>query len=238
MDGRTYHALRVMLTPAWVPAILVKRPVSWIFSFLLACYVLVRIVLRVRGQLRWLGWLGIRETLPEPPPAVKVAPEHLDGALAGLYVDTRRLRIALIEARRSLMRVAVTDPDAPFGRVRAAQYRRTVMQSFSEINAWLREIRELDQHAAAGLTDMHLGSEPIEQLRDALRAHWRAVARARALEPFALADLLAVQRTLESLDDELLAIERGLERLGDHPYRDRDHGRDRDRDPLATAEAV
>jgi hypothetical protein len=199
--------------------------VSWIFSFLLACYVLVRIVLRVRGQLRWLG---IRHTLPVPPPNVTLAPEHLDRALAGLYVDTRGLRIALIQARRTLMSVAVTDPDAPLGRVRDAQYRRTLMQSYSEINAWLRGIRELDQHAAASLADMHLGSRPVEQLRDGLRDRWHAVARARALEPFALEDLLAVQRTLESLDDELVAIERGLERLADHPYRDH----------IATAEGV
>jgi hypothetical protein len=203
--------------------------VSWIFSFLLACYVLVRIVLRVRGQLRWLE---IRNTLPEPPPAVSVAPEHLARALAELYVDTRGLRIALIQARRMLMSVAVTDPDAPLGRVRDARYRRSLMESFSEINGWLRGIRELDQHDAASLADMHLGSGPIEHLRDALRDRWQAVARARALDQFALEDLLAVQRTLELIDDELAAIERGLERVGDHPYRD--HGRDR----IATTEAV
>jgi hypothetical protein len=205
--------------------------VSWIFSFLLACYVLVRIVLRVRGQLRWLG---IRKTLPDAPPAVMVAPEHLGRALAGLYVDTRGLRIALIQARRTLMGVAVMDPDAPLGRVRDARYRRALMQSFSEINGWIRGIREIDQHAAASLADMHLGSAPIEGLRDALRDRWQAVARARALEPFSLEDLLAVQRTLELLDDELAALERGLERLGDDPYRDRG----RSSDHISAAEAI
>jgi hypothetical protein len=210
--------------------------VSWIFSFLLACYVLVRIVLRVRGQLRWLG---VRDTLPVPPPAVAGAPEHLDRALAGLYVDTRGLRIALIQARRTLMSVAVTDPDAPLGCVRDAHYRRALMQSFSEINAWIRGIRELDQHAAASLADMHLGSGPIEHLRNSLRDRWRAVSRARALDPFPIADLLTVQRTLERLDDELVALERGLERLGDDPYRDhcRVHGRDHG-DHAAAFEAV
>lgn len=214
-----------------------QRPVSWIFSFLLACYVLVRIVLRVRGQLRWLG---IRKTLPDVPAPVMVAPEHHaghaahGGALAGLYVDTRKLRIALIQARRTLMGVAVMDPDAPLGRVRDARYRRALMQSFSEINGWLRGFRDLDQHAMTSLADMHLGSDQIEQLRDALRDHWQAVARARALEPFALEDLLAVQRTLELIDDELVTLERGLERLGDDPYRDRGRGRDR----VSTAEAI
>jgi hypothetical protein len=206
--------------------------VSWIFSFLLACYVLVRIMLRVRGQLRWVG---IRKTLPDAPPPVMAAPEHLaGGALAGLYVDTRRLRIALIQARRTLMGVAVMDPDAPLGRVRDARYRRALMQSFSEINGWLREIRDLHPHVAASLADMHLGSRPIEQLRDALREPWQTVARARALEPFALEDLLAVQRTLELLDDELVTLERGLERVGDAPYRDRG----RDRDPVSNTEAI
>jgi hypothetical protein len=198
--------------------------VSWIFSFLLACYVLVRIVLRVRGQLRWLS---VRESLPKPPPPVTAAPEHLGPGLAGFYVQTRALRIALVEARRMLMTVAVTDPDAPLGRVRDARYRRALMQSFSDINRWLRGIRELDDHATMGLSDLHLGGGSVEQLRDALRGRWRAVSRARPLDLFPLEDVLAVQRTLELLDDELAAIERGLERLGDDPYRDRDHGRAR-----------
>jgi hypothetical protein len=205
--------------------------VSWIFSFLLACYVLVRMVFRVRGQLRWLG---VRKTLPTPPP-VTVAPEHLGRGLAGLFVDTRVLRIALIEARRTLMNVAVTDPDAPLGRVRDARYRRTLMQSFSHINRWLRGIRELDEQSATNLADLHIGSGPIEQLRDALRDPWRAVSRARALDTFAIDDLRGVQRTFELLDDELVAIERGLDRLGDDPYRDRDRGRGRS---VMSAEAV
>jgi hypothetical protein len=192
--------------------------VSWIFSFLLACYVLVRIVLRVRGQLRWLS---VRESLPNPPPPVAAAPEHLGLGLAGFYVETRALRIALVEARRMLMTVAVTDPDAPLGRVRDARYRRALMQSFSDINRWLRGIRELDDHATMGLSDLHLGGGSVEQLRDALRGRWRAVSRARPLDLFPLEDVLAVQRMLELLDDELAAIERGLERLGDDPYRDR-----------------
>jgi hypothetical protein len=195
-----------------------QRPVSWIFSFLLACYVLVRIVLRVRGQLRYLS---VRESLPVPPPSVAAAPEHLGNALAGFYVDTRVLRIALVEARRMLMTVAVTDPDAALGRVRDARYRRALMQSFSDINRWLRGIREFDDHVTMSLSDLHLGGGSVEQLRDGLRGRWQAVSRARPLDLFPLEDVLAVQRTLELLDDELAAIERGLERHGDDPYRDR-----------------
>lgn len=211
---------------------------SWIFSFLLACYVLVRITLRVRGQLRWLG---IRDTLPKPPPTIEVAPDLVARSgrgLAKLFVDSRALRISLTEARRTLMTVAVTDPDAPLGRVRDARYRRALLQSWSEINGWLRGIRELDQHSAASLADLHLGSGPIEQLRDTLEGRWQAVARARALDPFALDDLRAVQRTLELIDDELAAIERGLERIGDDPYRDRARDRDGGRVCVAAVEAA
>ena len=191
---------------------------SWIFSFLLACYVLVRITLRVRGQLRWLG---IRDTLPTPPPTIEFAPEHLVARSAGqarglakLFVDSRALRISLTEARRTHDR-PVTDPDAPLGGVRDARYRRTLMQSWSEINRWLRGIRDLDDQAAISLADLHLGSGPIQQLRDALESRYRSVARARALDPFELEDLRGVQRTFELIDDELAAIERGLERLSD-----------------------
>ncbi len=206
---------------------------SWIFSFLLACYVLVRIILRVRGQ---LCWLSIRDTLPKPPPSIADAPEHLGAhgrGLAKLFVDSRALRISLVEARCTLLTVAVTDPDAPLGRVRDARYRRALMQSWSEINGWLRAVRDLDELSAARLADLHLGSGPIEQLRDSLEDRWRAATRARALDLFPLEDLLAVQRTLESIDDELVAIESGLERVGDDPYRDRDRGRGR----VAMAEA-
>jgi hypothetical protein len=191
--------------------------VSWIFSFLLACYLLVRVVLRVRGQLRWLA---IRDTLPVPPPPVE-APSHLPPALGELFVDSRELRVALVEARRTLTAVEITDPDAPLGRVRDARYRRALMQSWTKINTWLRAARELDEHAAARLADMHLGTEAIERLRDSLARPWREVSRARALDLFELEDLLAVRHTLERIEAELDMIERGLERLGDDPYRDR-----------------
>jgi hypothetical protein len=191
--------------------------VSWLFSFLLGCYVLVRIVLRVRGQLRWLS---VRDDLPTPPPRAR-APEHLAPQLAGVFEQARDLRVELVEARRVLMTISVTDPDAALGRVRDARYRRALMQSWTQINAWIRGIRELDPASAAVLADLHLGVEPIERLRDSLRGKWRAVSRARALDLFELTDVRAVERTLARLEDELEAIERGLARLGDDPYRDR-----------------
>lgn len=217
MDGRPYHVRSDVLTLARVADIL-ERPVSWIFSFLLACYVLVRIVLRVRGQLRWLG---IRDTLPTPPAEVAGPPRPLSPALGQLFVDARRLRIELTEARRVLMTVAVTDPDAPLGHVRDARYRRALMESWTKINHWLRGLERLDELELASLTDHHLGTGPIEQLAQSLREPWRAVARARALDPFEIEQLHAVLRTLEQLDDQLAALERGLERMGEDPYRDR-----------------
>jgi hypothetical protein len=142
-----------------------------------------------------------------------------------LFVDARRLRIDLVEARRMLMTVAVTDPDAPLGCVRDARYRRALMQSWTKINNWLRTVEQLDELEQLRLTDHHLGHHlgagPISQLRDTLREPWRAVAHARALDPFQLADLQAVLRTLEQLDTQLAALEHGLERIGEDPYRDR-----------------
>ena len=190
---------------------------SWIFSFLLGCYLLVRLVLRARGQLRWLV---LRKTLPVPPQQVE-APAHLSPTLGRLFVGSRELRVALIEARHTLARVRVTDPDATFGRVRDACYRRALMQTWSHINRWLRAVRELDEGDAGHLGELHLGPDTIEQLRDALRAPWQAVAHARALDPFELEQLDAVAATFERVGEELERIERGLMRLGDDPYRDR-----------------
>ncbi len=190
---------------------------SWLFSFLLLCYVAVRMVLRVRGQLRWLA---IRDTLPEPPPIV-AAPEHLSPPLAELFVDSLALRAELVRARRTLAAVAVKDPDAPLGRVRDASYRRTLMETYTQLGAWVRRAEALDPASAGELVDMQLGTAAVARLRESLREPWAAVARARALDPFELRDLLGVQQTFERLELELVNIERGLTRLGDNPYRDR-----------------
>lgn len=195
------------------------RPVSWFFSFLLLCYVLVRLVLRARGQIRWLA---IRDSLPDPPRMVP-APAHLSSALAALFVDSLALRADLVRARRRLTAVAVKDPDAPLGHVRDANYRRALMESWTHINAWLRTVERLDSASAAELADHHLGSEAITGLRDSLYTKWSSVARARALDPFALDDLIAVQQTLERIELALVDIEHGLVALGDHPYRQRIH---------------
>ena len=190
---------------------------SWIFSFLLGCYVLVRLALRLRGKLRWLA---IRDTLPRPPSPV-APPRDLSEGLTQLFEGSRQLRIALTLARRTLMTVRVTDPDAALGRVRDARYRRAVMESWTLINRWLRGLRELPPADLGTLQDLHLGPAKVEQLRDSLRACWGAVARARALDLFELEDLQHVLETLEQIDVAVQEIERGLEHAGDDPYRDR-----------------
>ena len=192
---------------------------SWIFSFLLVGYVFVRLVLRLRGQLRWMA---LRDTLPKPPAMVD-APKHLSPELGQLYVSSRELRVALVEARRTLASVKVTDPDAALGRVRDARYRRALMENWSLINRWLRACRELPEVDAARLGDLHLGPESIEGLRDSLESRWRVVAHARALDPFELDDVRAVERAFERVGEELALLEQGLARLGDDPYRDRFH---------------
>lgn len=190
---------------------------SWFFSFLLLCYVLVRVVLRVRGQIRWLA---IRKTLPVPPPMV-AAPEHLSAPLAELFVDTLALRAELVRARGELTAVAIKDPDAPLGRVRDGRYRRTLLTSWSRLNAWLRAADRLDVASLALLRDEHLDAVTIAQLRDSLHDKWYAASRARALDPFALDDLVAVQQIFERVEIELEAIEQGLAQLAENPYRDR-----------------
>jgi hypothetical protein len=192
--------------------------VSWIFSFLLAGYLLVRIMLRARGQLRAFG---LRDTLPVPPPLLDSAPGQLPPALAGLFLDARALRVAMTEARRTLMLVELTDPDAALGRVRDARYRRALMESWTKINRWLERVHQLDARASAMLADRHLGPEPIELLRESLRDKWRAVARSRALDLFELDDVHMVARAFEQIDLQLAALEQGLTQLGDDPYRDR-----------------
>lgn len=203
---------------------------SWLFSFLLLCYVAVRLLLRVRGQIRWLA---IRDTLPVVP-SMTPAPEHLSPALAELFVDSLALRAALVQARRELTAVQIQDPDAPLGCVRDARYRRAVMTSWSRINAYLRGLENLDLASAGELLDVAVEPGTISSLRDSLHPSWTAVARARALDPFELDDLITVARTLERIEHELASIERALGRLGEHPYRHKPCTRPAE-PPLATA---
>jgi hypothetical protein len=204
--------------------------VSWLFSFLLLCYVAVRLLLRVRGQIRWMA---IRDTLPVVP-SMTPAPEHLSPALAELFVDSLALRAELVHARRDLTAVQIQDPDAPLGCVRDARYRRAVMTSWSRINAYLRGLERLDPASAGELLDFAIEPGTIASLRDSLHARWTTVARARALDPFELGDLLAVAQTLERIEHELAGIERALGRLGEHPYRHKPGAMPAE-PPLATA---
>jgi hypothetical protein len=191
--------------------------VSWLFSFLLLCYVAVRLLLRVRGQIRWMA---IRDTLPVPPTMVP-APEQLSAPLAELFVASLALRAELVRARRELSAVQIQDPDAPLGCVRDARYRRAVMTSWSRISEYLRGLEALDPASAGALLDSGIEARAITSLRDSLRGPWTTVARARALDPFELDDLLAVAQTLERIEHQLASIERALARLGEHPYRDK-----------------
>lgn len=190
---------------------------SWIFSFLLVCYASIRLVLWTRGQWRWLS---LRHTLPIPPAEVD-PPQHLSSGLALMFGRSRRLRIDLTHARRMLATVAATDPDVPLGQVRDARYRRALMESRAHLRDWLRASEGLDEFDGQAFADLGLTTHTIRDLIDGLYDSWRAVARARALDTFPLEDLFAVQAALERAERELIAIEAGLARVADDPYRDR-----------------
>jgi hypothetical protein len=191
--------------------------VSWIFSFLLVCYAGIRLALWTRGQWRWLS---LRHTLPALPAEVE-PPEHLSPGLALMFGRSRRLRIDLTHARRMLATVAATDPDVPLGQVRDARYRRALIESRTLLRDWLRASEELDEYDAVAFSDLGLTTSNLRELSEGLHDYWRAVARARALETVPLEDLRTVQAVLDRAELELIAIEAGLARIADDPYRDR-----------------
>jgi hypothetical protein len=193
--------------------------VSWIFSFLLVCYALVRISLRVRGQLRWRS---IRDTLPPTPEPVE-APSHLGSRLGALYCESRELRITLVEARKVLIAVEATDPDAPLGKVRDARYRRSLMQAWTAIRTWVadNEQRPLAGADARQLEDFERDLQRVRDELEGLRGTWRSVSRSRALDPFPLDQMQAVADTFARLDHLLASLEARLDGLGADPYRDR-----------------
>ncbi len=196
---------------------------SWIFSILLVGYGLVRLILWSRGQLRW--W-AVRQDLPSPPPELPT-PRHLSAGLGQLFVSCHHLRVELAHALRRISVALLKDPDAALGQIRDRSYRRALMESFSHLNAWLRFVEALPEAerlaladlGTSGLGDQHLAR--ISSRVSSLRPHWKAVAAARALDPFELAQVEDARRTLAQIDEDIQALERDLSSVAADPYRDR-----------------
>ncbi len=161
---------------------------SWIVAILLAIYGLVRIVLRVRGEL-----LYRRASLMTGAPRPKLnAPPELGPPFAALFDATKSLSGTLHEATQLLERIIMTDPDAPLGEIRDERYRRQVLESWNALRRWRQDYDGLDDSQIAYLEQHGEDGRPLVSAMEHLRDAVRRARRSRPLEAFPIDEVRAV----------------------------------------------
>ena len=159
---------------------------------LLVIYGGVRLVLRVRGQFRYVRWA--RE-LP-PLRSVRALPEHLTGEVTTVFESGETMSVALERAVRSLDEIVITDPDSALGSIRDKRYRRTVLEAWRDLQAWLAAWDATSEREQLRAVDLGVTPDELRDIAEQLRPSWRRAYRARALEPFTLAEVERVRQLL------------------------------------------
>ena len=162
---------------------------------------------RMRGDLPWAG-------------APAQAPAHLGDALTRLLSHSHAGRVQLVASARQVTEVLVVDPDVAFGCVRDFRFRFALAGAWSAANAWLRAYDGLPEHEQRRLEEYGYTARQFGERRVELGRAVRRCVRAPALEPFAVADVTAVQQLVLALIRDLEACERALlAGAPEHPYR-------------------
>jgi hypothetical protein len=192
--------------------------VSWIFALLLAIYGFVRMVLWVRGQVRY--WM-CKHDLVQPAKAREV-PQHLSRELAGFFAATDDLRLRLVDDLRKISIVLITDPDVPLGQVRDGRFRWAVLDAWLQIRRWL-SATQLHEDTSAEFMLLHeelgLATGRLRQTVEFMRPIWWQAVRARALDPFDLEQVRSFRGALGDIVAELEGIQEQMTRRESHPYR-------------------
>ena len=153
---------------------------SWIVAILLAIYAVVRVALRIRGELRYrsatLETSGARPALE--------APAGLEPGLAELFDLSRSLSEVLHQASKVLERILMTDPDAPLGEIRDERYRRQVLESWNALARWRQGYDALTPDQVCTLEQHGEDGRPIVQTIEHLGPPVQRARRSRPLEAF------------------------------------------------------
>ena len=189
--------------------------VSWIVFACLFGYVSLRCALWVRGQVRLVL---LRDSLPVgPQPSSR--PRHLSAGL-GLLLDRNFAgRVELMASTRTIATVLITDPDVPLGCVRDFRYRLAVARAWTAACAWVRTLEELADEDRVCLERAGYTGRGFLDHHAWLHRCVRTTVRARALEPFEVAEVEATCSRVAAMADELAEVERALARGSEDPYR-------------------
>ncbi|MDC0722379.1 hypothetical protein [Nannocystis bainbridge] len=183
------------------------------FMFL---YGAVRSALWARGQLRFRR---LRAHLPRAAAPCE-APAHLGDSLTRLLARSHAGRVRLVGSARQVATVLIVDPDVAFGCVRDFRFRLALADAWTAANGWLHAYDDLSEHEQRQLEAYGYTARRFGERRAELGGAVRRCVRAPALEPFAVADVEAVQQLLLALIGDLEGCERALlASAPDHPYR-------------------
>lgn len=188
---------------------------SWIVFACLFGYGCVRSALWLRGQVRLVM---LRDRLPACPQR-GTRPLHLSAGLDRLLDDNFAGRVALTESARAISCILITDPDVPLGWVRDFRYRLAVASAWSAACAWLQRLEQLTDDDRVCLERSGYTPRSFLDHHACLLRTVRTTVRARALEPFEVAEVEATRSRLAAMTEELELVERALARGGEDPYR-------------------
>ncbi len=189
--------------------------VSWIVFACLLGYVAMRGALWVRGQWRLML---LRDQLPVGPQRTS-RPLHLSVGLGVLLDRNFDGRVELMASTRTIATVLITDPDVPLGCVRDFRYRLAVARAWTAACAWLRTLEELADEDRVCLERAGYTSRGFLDHHAWLHGRVRTTVRARALEPFEVAEVEATCSRVAAMAEELELVERALARGSEDPYR-------------------
>ena len=178
-------------------------------------YVAMRCALWVRGQLRLML---LRDQLPVGPRRTS-RPPHLSAGLGALLDSNFDGRVELMASTRTIATVLITDPDVPLGCVRDFRYRLAVARAWTAACAWLRTLEALAEEDRMCLERAGYTSRGFLDLHAWLHGCVRTTVRARALEPFEVAEVEATCSRVAAMAEELEQVERALARGPADPYR-------------------
>ena len=188
---------------------------SWIVFVFLLTYGSLRLILWIRGQVRFALQKGELPGFPTPLPR----PQHLSGRLGELMDCSYSERVHLIESLRSVLTVLITDPDVPLGCVRDFRYRLAVFHAWAAARRWMGLIDSLSAPDRARLRALGCRPEVFVHSSRALKEVARETSNARALEPFALEGVERTQTVLDTLIHQLALTEQYLGKNSADPYR-------------------
>ena len=188
---------------------------SWIVFSCLFGYGSLRCMLWLRGQVRLVL---LRGQLPACPRR-GTRPRHLSAGLGRLLDRNFAGRVELTASTRAIATLLITDPDVPLGCVRDFRYRLAVARAWSAACAWLRSLEELADDDRLCLERAGYTPRSFRDHHACLLRTVRTTVRARALEPFEVAEVEATRSRLTAMTEELELVERALARGVADPYR-------------------